>query len=75
MELTERNVKVARRIVDIMAEEKCTVADAQDILRCVTSTIDFTATVQPAEAGVDLRMSSGATDVFLDQTRIGTVTP
>ena len=33
MELTERNVKVARRIVDIMAEEKCTVADAPDILR------------------------------------------
>lgn len=49
MKLTEKNIKVADQIVKILIDEKCTVAEAQEILMEVSSGIKASSTVQMEE--------------------------
>lgn len=46
MEVTEKNCKVADRIIEILVDEKCTVEEAQEILSEVAREIRRTSTVQ-----------------------------
>ena len=46
MEVTEKNCRVADRIIEILVEEKCTVEDSQDILSEVSREIRRSSTVQ-----------------------------
>lgn len=49
MKLTEKNIKVADQIVKILIDEKCTVAEAQEILMEVSSGIKASSIVQMEE--------------------------
>lgn len=46
MEFTKRNLKIADKIVDILVEEKCTVAQAEGILNEVSKGVRRCGTVQ-----------------------------
>lgn len=46
MEITQKNVQIAKDILKIMNEQQCTVAEANDILAFVRNQIYTTTTVQ-----------------------------
>lgn len=46
MEVTEKNCRVADKIIEILANEKCTVEETQDILSEVTREVRRASTVQ-----------------------------
>ena len=46
MEVTEKNCRVADKIIEILVNEKCTVEETQDILSEVTRGVRRTSTVQ-----------------------------
>ena len=46
MEVTEKNCRVADKIIEILVNEKCTVEETQDILSEVTREVRRTSTVQ-----------------------------
>lgn len=46
MEITEKNCRVADKIIEILVDEKCTVEETQDILSAVTREVRRTSTVQ-----------------------------
>lgn len=46
MQVTEKNCRVADKIIEVLVDEKCTVEDAQDILTEVSREIRRTSTVQ-----------------------------
>lgn len=46
MEVTEKNCRVADKIIEILVDEKCTVEEAQDILTTVAREVRRTSTVQ-----------------------------
>lgn len=46
MEITKKNCKIADKIIQMLAEEKCTVEETQDILSAVTREIKRSSTVQ-----------------------------
>ena len=48
MEITQKNVQIAKDILKIMNEQQCTVAEANDILAFVRNQIYTTTTVQAA---------------------------
>jgi len=49
MEATVKNEKIARSIINLLAENECTVNEAQDILRFVSMKISMLSTVQKTE--------------------------
>lgn len=49
VQVTEKNCKVADKIMEILVDEKCTVEDAQDILSTVAREVRRTSTVQMGE--------------------------
>ncbi len=49
MEFTEKNCRVADRIMEILVEEECTVDAAQDILSSVARETRCSSTVQMGE--------------------------
>lgn len=49
MQATEKNCRVADKIIEILVDEKCTVEDAQDILMEVSREIRRTSIVQSGE--------------------------
>lgn len=49
MEVTEKNCRVADKIIEILVNEKCTVEETQDILNEVTREVRRTSTVQARE--------------------------
>lgn len=49
MFLTEKNIRVADKIVRILISEKCTVSEAQHILHSVSDDIKASSTVQMEE--------------------------
>ena len=46
MRISEKNCRIVDRIIELLAEEKCTVEDAQDILSTVAREVRKTSTVQ-----------------------------
>ncbi len=46
MEVTEKNCRVADKIMEILVNEKCTVEETQDILSTITREVRRTSTVQ-----------------------------
>ncbi len=46
MEVTEKNCRVADKIMEILVNEKCTVEETQDILSAITREVRRTSTVQ-----------------------------
>lgn len=50
MFLTEKNIRVADKIVKILISEKCTVSEAQHILHSVSDDIKASSTVQMEES-------------------------
>ncbi len=46
MEITKKNCKIADKIIQMLAEEKCTVEETQDILNAVMREIKRSSTVQ-----------------------------
>ncbi len=49
MQVTEKNCRVADKVVDILVDEKCTVEEAQEILDEVVRKVRRTSTVQMGE--------------------------
>lgn len=49
MEATEKNFNIVERILEILAEEKCTVRQSEEILRYTASEIQERSTVQVAK--------------------------
>ena len=45
-----KNIRVADKIVEILISEKCTVSEAQDILRSISQDIKVSSTVQMEES-------------------------
>lgn len=50
MLLTEKNIRVADKIVGILISEKCTVSEAQHILHSISEDIKASSTVQMEES-------------------------
>lgn len=46
LEVTEKNCRVADKVIEILVNEKCTVEETQDILSEVTREVRRTSTVQ-----------------------------
>lgn len=46
MEISKKNCKIADKIIQVLAEEKCTVEETQDILNAVIREIKRSSTVQ-----------------------------
>jgi cell division GTPase FtsZ len=46
LEITEKNCRVADKIIEILVNEKCTIEETQDILSAVTREVRRTSTVQ-----------------------------
>lgn len=49
MQVTEKNCRVADKVIDILVDEKCTVEEAQEILDEVVRKVRRTSTVQMGE--------------------------
>lgn len=49
MQVTEKNCRIADKIVKILADEKCTVEESQEILNSVSLEIRKSSTVQIGE--------------------------
>ncbi len=49
MDATEKNFDIVERILEILAEKKCTVRQSEDILRYVGSEVRERSTVQSAK--------------------------
>ena len=49
MNITEKNIKVADKILEILASEECSVMEAQDILYWIIKDIKHSSTVQIKE--------------------------
>lgn len=54
MEITKNNVETTVDILTLLAEKKCTVADAQDILSYVSKAIPHNATVPKLDYRAEL---------------------
>ncbi len=50
MNITEKNIRIADKIIAILISEKCTVSEAQDILRSISQDIKASSTVQMEES-------------------------
>lgn len=50
MYITEKNMRVADKIVEILIEEKCTISEAKDILHSITHDIEASSMVQMEES-------------------------
>ena len=49
MQATAKNEKIARELINVLAENSCTVADADSILRFVSEAVKIKATVQKSD--------------------------
>lgn len=50
MYITEKNIRVADKIVEILISEKCTISEAQDILSGISNDIKASSMVQMKES-------------------------
>lgn len=46
MQITEKNCRIADKIIEILANEKCTVEDGKEILSTISREIEKSSTVQ-----------------------------
>lgn len=49
MQVSEKNCRIADKIIEVLAEERCTIEDAQDILSIVAREVRKTSIVQMGE--------------------------
>ncbi len=54
MRITEKSLRVADKIVEILIAEKCTISEAEDILRSISRDIRASSTVQMKESYTEL---------------------
>ncbi len=54
MRITEKSLRAADKIVEILIAEKCTISEAEDILRSISRDIRASSTVQMKESYTEL---------------------
>lgn len=54
MRITEKSLRVADKIVEILIKEKCTISEAKDILRSIAHDVETSSMVQMKESYTEL---------------------
>lgn len=57
MRITEKSKRTAQKIVTVLVEEKCTVSEAKEIFRFVSSLIESETTVQDVREQIKAYLS------------------